>query len=726
VVAGDALLASVAVRGNPVLTPPAGWTLVRLDLSGGTIRQAIYVRIAGASEPVSYTFTLSNAQSAAGGIVAYSGVDPTTPIDAHGGQINASSTSLTAPSITTTGANRMLVAFYAIPNLTTYTAPAGMTERFDQQVPAANQYKVTASGHDQLLLSGGATGTRVATVANSAVSVGQLVALRPGASGPPPPDTTPPTVTNRTPAPSAVDVAIGTNVTATFSEAVTGVSDTTFTLEGPGATPVSASVSYNPTTRVATLDPASDLAHSTTYTARLTAGITDTSPNANALVPLNWTFTTVAAPPVDTTPPTVTNRTPGVGATDVAIGTNVTATFSEDVTGVSGTTFTLEGPGATPVAAGVTYDGPSRTATLNPNANLANGTTYTATLTSGITDTSPNANALVQVQWTFTTVAADTTAPTVTNRTPGAGATDVAIGTNVTATFSEDVTGVSGTTFTLEGPGSTAVPAAVTYDGPSRTATLNPTANLANDTTYTATLTSGITDTSPNANALVQVQWTFTTAAAPPAGAITFRGASSANNTTATTIVLPKPAGVVSGDAMLAAVAFRGNPTITPPAGWTLVRQDINGNTHRQAIFVRVAGGSEPASFTFTLSSAQSAAGGIVAYSGVDPNTPVDVHGGQVNASSTSATAPSVTTTGPDRMLVAFYATPNLTTFTAPSGMAERYDQQVPAANQYKVTASGHDQEAPGSGATGTRVATVANSAASVGQLVALLPASGG
>jgi hypothetical protein len=58
--------------------------------------------------------------------------------------------------------------------------------------------------------------------------------------------------------------------------------------------------------------------------------------------------------------------------------------------------------------------------------------------------------------------------------------------------------------------------------------------------------------------------------------------------------------------------------------------------------------------------------------------------------------------------------------------MTERYDQQVPAANQYKVTASGHDEEAAGSGATGTRVATVAASAASVGQLVALLPASGG
>jgi hypothetical protein len=314
----------------------------------------------------------------------------------------------------------------------------------------------------------------------------------------------------------------------------------------------------------------------------------------------------------------------------------------------------------------------------------------------------------------------------VINRVPVPNATNVAVGTNVTATFDEDVTGVSGTTFTLVGPGNTPVAAAVSYDAGTRVATLNPNANLADGTQYTATLTSGITDTATVPNALVQVQWSFTTAAAPPAGNITFRGASSANNPTATTIVIPKPAGVVAGDAMLAAVAFRGNPTITPPAGWTLVRQDVNGNTHRQAVFVKVAGGSEPASYTFTLSSAQSAAGGIVAYSGVDQASPVDAHGGQINTSSTSATAPSITTTGPDRMVVAFYATPNLTTFTSPGGMTERYDQQVPAANQYKVTATADDQLVAGTGGTGTRVATVANSAASVGQLVALRPASGG
>ena len=140
----------------------------------------------------------------------------------------------------------------------------------------------------------------------------------------------------------------------------------------------------------------------------------------------------------------------------------------------------------------------------------------------------------------------------------------------------------------------------MTYDGPSRTATLNPSADLAANTTYTARLTGAITDTAAPPNALAPVSWTFTTAAAPPPGAITFRGASSAANATATTLVLPKPAGVVAGDVLLAAVAARGGPAITPPAGWTLVRLDANGSTLRQAIYVHMAGASEPASYTFT------------------------------------------------------------------------------------------------------------------------------
>jgi hypothetical protein len=315
----------------------------------------------------------------------------------------------------------------------------------------------------------------------------------------------------------------------------------------------------------------------------------------------------------------------------------------------------------------------------------------------------------------------DNTPPTVTNRTPPVDASGVAVGSNVTATFSEPVTGVSGSTFTLTGPGGGAVAASVSYNAGTRTATLDPNADLSPNTTYTAHLTSGITDTSDNA--LAPVDWSFTTADVPPPGTgIAFRAASSANNATATTLVIPAPGGLVSGDVLLAVVSARGAPTITAPAGWTLVRLDANATTMRQAVFVKTAG-AEPGSYTFTLSSAQSAAGGIVAYSGVDGSNPIDAHAGQINAASTSIIAPSVTTGGPDRMLVGLFGTANLTTITPPAGMTERFDQTVPATNQYKVTSETADAPLAAAGASGPRTALAANSAANIGQLVALRPA---
>ena len=199
------------------------------------------------------------------------------------------------------------------------------------------------------------------------------------------------------------------------------------------------------------------------------------------------------------TAPTVTARTPAVGATDVAATTTVTATFSEAVQGVSGTTFTLKPGTGAAVGAVVTYDAASRTATLDPSADLAANTQYTATLTGGASAIKGvTGTPLATVSWTFTTAApaapADTTAPTVTAQSPAANATGVAVTANVTATFSEAVqtAGVTGATVKLRAAGaSTDVGAAVTYNATTRTATLDPTANLAQNTQYTATAVSG-------------------------------------------------------------------------------------------------------------------------------------------------------------------------------------------------------------------------------------------
>jgi methionine-rich copper-binding protein CopC len=221
--------------------------------------------------------------------------------------------------------------------------------------------------------------------------------------------------------------------------------------------------------------------------------------------PVTWSFTTAAS---DTTPPTITNRSPAPGATGVAVASNVTATFNEAVQAGS-IVLELRGPNSTLVPAAVTYDQTSRTATLNPTADLAASTSYTATV-SGATDTAGNQMA-APVSWSFTTAAGDTTPPTVTGRSPAAGATGVAVASNVTATFSEPVQ--SGTiSFTLTGPGGTSVAAAVSYDGPSETATLNPNADLAASTSYTATV-SGARDTAGN-QMTAPVTWSFTTVGA--------------------------------------------------------------------------------------------------------------------------------------------------------------------------------------------------------------------
>lgn len=63
-----------------------------------------------------------------------------------------------------------------------------------------------------------------------------------------------------------------------------------------------------------------------------------------------------------------------------------TATFSEamDASTLTATIFTLTKQGAsTPVSASVSYDGPSRTATLDPSATLDANATYTAKVGGG-------------------------------------------------------------------------------------------------------------------------------------------------------------------------------------------------------------------------------------------------------------------------------------------------------------------------------------------------------
>ena len=206
----------------------------------------------------------------------------------------------------------------------------------------------------------------------------------------------------------------------------------------------------------------------------------------------------------DTAGPTVPTRTPAAGATNVSLGTTVTATFNEAVEANS-ITFALRTPGGTLVPSTSSYNATNRTATLTPTGPLAASTTYTANL-SGARDLA--GNVMTPVTWTFTTQTPDTTKPTLTSTTPASGATGVQPGADLRGVFSEPVQ-QSTLSFELRTPANVLVPAAVTYDSATRTATLNPTSSLAVSTTYTARV-AGTQDAS--GNTMDPVSWTFTTA----------------------------------------------------------------------------------------------------------------------------------------------------------------------------------------------------------------------
>ncbi len=415
-----------------------------------------------------------------------------------------------------------------------------------------------------------------------------VLTLGGGGTVPAPADTTAPTVTATSPVAGATGVAVGANVTGSFSEAMDAATVTlgTFTLTAPGTTtPLSAAVTYDSTAKVATLNPGADLAAGTTYTATIkggTNGVKDAAGNPLG-TDKTWSFTTAAATGGGTSE-TVTltvaeDSYVSAGATGTNYGTStvlgVDASTEEitylkfDLSAYAGRTLesaTLQlrsaGSGSsgtqnvklvasdTWTETGITYSNrPALGAGIGTLGPTTTNTNYNVPLTvsgvagelgqqlslgmdssssdgldlnSGETTTPPK---LVLTLGGGGTVPApaDTTAPTVTATSPVAGATGVAVGANVTGSFSEamDAATVTLGTFTLTAPGTTTpLSAAVTYDSTAKVATLNPGADLAAGTTYTATIkggTNGVKDAAGNPLGTDKT-WSFTTAAATGGG----------------------------------------------------------------------------------------------------------------------------------------------------------------------------------------------------------------
>ena len=176
VVSGDVLVAIVSSysSANDTITGPTGWTRLATLKEGTNYVAVIDYKVAGGSEPTSYTWTTSAAYALNADISAWAGVDNTTPIDAHTEQDNTTaSTNVALPSTSPTNANDMWLALLAVNDNATITFNA----------PPSGWTKAVADGFSngifyQLLSASGATGTATFSDNSAQTSVACSLTLK--------------------------------------------------------------------------------------------------------------------------------------------------------------------------------------------------------------------------------------------------------------------------------------------------------------------------------------------------------------------------------------------------------------------------------------------------------------------------------------------------------------------------------------------------------------------
>jgi methionine-rich copper-binding protein CopC len=162
--------------------------------------------------------------------------------------------------------------------------------------------------------------------------------------------------------------------------------------------------------------------------------------------PLNYTIT-LGNGAADTTAPTLQSSVPADNATAVAVGSNITLTFSESVkAGTGNIEIRRSSDNSLFKSISVTdinqVSFSQSTLTINPSEDLAPNTGYYVLIPAGaVKDLANNnyAGLTTSTQLNFTTVAADVTPPLLQSTTPQDNQTGVVVSSNITLVFNEAV-----------------------------------------------------------------------------------------------------------------------------------------------------------------------------------------------------------------------------------------------------------------------------------------------
>ncbi|MFI6541273.1 Ig-like domain-containing protein, partial [Nonomuraea sp. NPDC050547] len=314
----------------------------------------------------------------------------------------------------------------------------------------------------------------------------ESIEATPAPVDPPPPtdpDTTPPTVIGTLPAANASGVDTGTELRVSFSEPV---SSAQVEVKDSRGRTIEGSASMEVAGTVLVFRPAQGWPM-----ARFTAVVSGAKDAAgNVMQPHSFGFST------DETAPKVTATTPGKDAADVAVSTTISATFDEAAYDAQ---VLVKDQNGAAVPGTLAADAASRIWTFTPASPLAAGVKYDVEL-SAARDAA--GNEMATHPWSFRT---DGTAPEVTQTSPAADATDVALDSAVRVTFGESL--ADARIGVKDGAG-VAVAGSVTSGDDGKVWTFTPAAPLAWNASYTATVSEAV---DLSGNKLTQHVWSFAT-----------------------------------------------------------------------------------------------------------------------------------------------------------------------------------------------------------------------
>ncbi len=214
--------------------------------------------------------------------------------------------------------------------------------------------------------------------------------------------------------------------------------------------------------------------------------------------------------------PIVVSTNPAPSATEVALDQTITITFNEAMNPATITpaAFTLLNTGlpsgrmaaATEVQGSLKYDAASFTMSFTPDDKLLPEALYSGTVSSVVKDLTGNA---LQVDYTWTFSTGSTLSPNVIATDPEDLAAGVFLNKRIEATFNAPMnpSSITTATFILK-QGETAITGTVSYAD--STAAFIPSSDLASNTTYTATITTGAKDV-PGNFLTKDFSWSFTT-----------------------------------------------------------------------------------------------------------------------------------------------------------------------------------------------------------------------